>query len=88
MEEDAALRGVVKKALEGKGVLAQIRVSTSRSLAKNAPHVFVLMTVHSEAGLCNNGNSFIPPSLRLDPCTIAHTHTFECVRVCFFGYYQ
>lgn len=31
MEEDAALRDVVKKALEGKGVLAQIRVRTRKS---------------------------------------------------------
>ena len=87
MEEDAALREVVKKALEGKGVLAQIRVSTSGSLAKNALHVFVLMTaVHSGEVYATTATSFIPPSLRLDPCTIAHTHTH--LNVCFFGYYQ
>jgi len=35
MEDDAVLREVVKKALEGKGVLAQIRVRNPKLVRKN-----------------------------------------------------
>lgn len=74
MEEDAALRDVVKKALEGKGVLAQIRVSIPRSSPRTIAQdsrLKSLSFVYNSS--CTHGQFIQQPQLPSSSISIIHT---------------